>query len=158
MSGDKREFSSLDSFVTITKKTLITSSSSQQTESVQSELVTHEIDQFIDGELEESENIDSSNVNQNLIVVDSHPDTHDNDIGFQLSLRTPLTDEIKYKLLTKPFRSDKNIHFQINMETMEQFRRFMLTWLDQHSFLSYSPYYEGAFCIACSLFSPLASS
>ena len=88
MSGDKRKLSSLDSFVTITQKTLVTSSSSQQTESVQSELVTYEIDQSIDGELEESENTDSFNVNQNLIVVDSHPDTHDNDIGFQLSLGT----------------------------------------------------------------------
>ena len=34
----------------------------------------------------------------------------------------------------------------------------MLTGLERHSFLSYSPYYEGAFCIACSLFSPLAWS
>ena len=111
MSGDKRNLSSLDSFVTITKRTLVTSSSSQQIESVQSELFTHEIDQSIDGELEELENTDSSDVNQNLIVVDSHSDTYDTDIGFQLSLRTPLTDEIKYKLLTKPFRSDKKIYF-----------------------------------------------
>ena len=34
----------------------------------------------------------------------------------------------------------------------------MLTWLDRDSFLSYLPYYEGAFCITCSLFSPLALS
>jgi hypothetical protein len=33
----------------------------------------------------------------------------------------------------------------------------MAIWLDQHSFLVYSPYYEGAYCSACSLFSPLAS-
>ncbi|CAF4935770.1 unnamed protein product [Rotaria sp. Silwood1] len=158
MSGDKRKHASLDSFVTITKKPLVTSSSSQLTESIQSELVTHEIAQSIDGEPEESENTDPSNVNQNLIVIDSRPDTHDNDIGFQLSLHTPLTDETKYKLLTKPFQPDKKYTFPNQYGKNGTVRRFMLTWLDQHSFLSYSPYYEGAFCTACSLFSPLASS
>ena len=144
MPGDKRKLSSFDSFVIITKNTLVTSSSSQRDESVQSELVTHEIDQSIDGELEESENTDSSNVNQNLIVADSHRDTHDNDIGFQLSLRTPLTDEIKYKLLTKPVRLDKKYTFPNQYGKNGTARRFMLTWLDRDSFLSYLPVLRGS--------------
>ena len=127
MSNDKRRISSLDSFVTITKKTLVTSSLSQQTESVQSALVTHEIARSIDGELKESEHTNSFNVNQNLIVLDSHSDTHDNHIGFLQSLHTLVTDETKYKLLTKPFRPDKIYTFSNQYGKNETIRRFMLT-------------------------------
>ncbi|CAF3245589.1 unnamed protein product [Rotaria sp. Silwood2] len=134
MSGDKRKRASLDSFVTVTKKTIVTPSSSEQTEIDQSELNTLEVAEIIDD------------------------DTHENDIGFQLSLRTTLTNETKHRLLTKPFRPDNKYKFPNQQEKGEPVRRFMASWLDQHSFLVYSPYYEGAYCSACALFSPKASS
>ena len=71
MSGDKRKRGSLDSFVTVTKKTLTTPSLSEQieleqSESDQTELVTLDIAQGTDGELEELEKTDSTDVNQNI--------------------------------------------------------------------------------------------
>lgn len=163
MSGDKRKRGSLDSFVTVTKKTLTTPSSSEQIEleqpeSDQTELVTLDVAQGTDGESEEPEKTDSTDVNQNLIVIDSHPETHANDIGFQLSLHDPPTNETKYQLLTKPFRPDKKYIFPNHVGKNGVVRRFMANWLAQYSFLSYSPFYEGAFCSACALFSPLVSN
>ncbi|CAF2742650.1 unnamed protein product [Rotaria sp. Silwood2] len=155
--GDKRKLDSLDSFVTITKKSIVTPSSPKQTESDQSALINAEVTETIDVEFEEPDTLNSSDINQNLNVIDSHPSTHEIDIGFQLSLRTTLTNETKYQLLTKPFRPDKKYKFPDQREKGAASRRFMATWLDQHSFLVYSPYYEGAYCSACSLFSPLAS-
>ncbi|CAF1148768.1 unnamed protein product [Rotaria sordida] len=155
--GDKRKFDSLDSFVTITKKSIVTPSSPKQTESDQSALINAEVTETIDVEFEEPDTLNSSDINQNLNVIDSHPSTHEIDIGFQLSLRTTLTNETKYQLLTKPFRPDKKYKFPDQREKGAAPRRFMATWLDQHSFLVYSPYYEGAYCSGCSLFSPLAS-
>ena len=93
-----------------------------------------------------------------LLTIDSYPSTHENDIGFQLSLRTTLTNETKYRLLTKPFRPDNKHKFLNRQEKDEPIRRFMAPWLDQHSFLVYSPYYERAYCTACALFSSTASS
>ncbi|CAF5114853.1 unnamed protein product, partial [Rotaria sp. Silwood1] len=106
MSGDKRKRASRDSFVTVTKKTIVTPPSSEQTETDQSELNTLEVAEIIDDEFEESNNINPSDVSQNLNAIDSHPSTHENDIGFQLSLRTTLTNETKFRLLTKPCRPD----------------------------------------------------
>ncbi|CAF2160173.1 unnamed protein product [Rotaria magnacalcarata] len=158
MSADKRKHGSLDSFVTITKNALMTHSSSEQVELDSSEIVSIEVTHPADTEAEEPENNSSSNLNQNLVIIDSHPDTHQNDIGFHLSLRTSITDETKYELLTKPFRPDKKYTFPNQEGKNGTIRRFMPTWLVQHSFLSYSPYYEGAFFSACSLFSSLASN
>jgi hypothetical protein len=111
MSGDKRKHGPLNTFVTVTKKPLITPSSSEQTEPDQSEIVSLEVAQQIGSESEEPENNDSSDMNQNLNIIDSHPDTHGNDIGFQLLLHSSLTNETKYQLLTKPFRPDKKYIF-----------------------------------------------
>lgn len=155
--GDKRKLNSLDSFVTITKKSIVRSSSPNQTESDQATLISGEGTETIDVEFEELDTLSSSDINQNLNVIDSFPSTHEIDIGFYLSLRTTLTNEIKYRLLTKPFRPDKKYKFPDQRDKDAAPRRFMATWLDQHSFLVYSPYYEGAYCSACSLFSPLAS-
>ena len=154
MSGDKRKQGPLDTFVTVTKKPLITSTSSEQIEDDQSEIVSLDIVQLLHAESEEAEQDESSDVNGNLRIIDSDPDTHENDIGFQLSLNSSLTNETKYRLLTKPFRPDKKYTFPNQREKDGTIRRFMATWLVQHPCLSYSPYYEGAFCSACSLFSP----
>jgi hypothetical protein len=107
MSGDKRKRGSLDSFVTVTKKTLTTPSSSEQIEleqpeSDQTELVTLDVAQGTDGESEEPEKTDSTDVNQNLIVIDSHPETHAN-INF----------------LRNHFDPIRNIYFRIMLEKME---------------------------------------
>jgi len=153
MSDNKRKQGPLDAFVTVTKKPLITPSSSEENEQDQSEIVALEVTQPIRAESEETEHNVSSDVNENLHIIDSHPDTHDNDIGFQLSLHTPLTNETKYQLLTKPFRPDKKYTFPNQQGNDGTIRRFMAIWLVQYPCLSYSPFYEGAFCSACSLFS-----
>jgi hypothetical protein len=157
MSADKRKLGPLDSFVPVTKKTYIAPSLSEQIEPDQSDLITIEVAQPTDDELTEQENVDAS-VKENFNIIDSHPDTHNNDTGFQLSLNIPLTNEIKYRLLTKPFRPDKKYKYPNQQENKKPIRRFMASWLVQHSFLVYSPYYEGAFCSACSLFSHSASN
>lgn len=156
--GDKRKLESLDSFVTITKKSIVTTSLSEQTESDHSALVNVEATENVDVEFEEPATLDRSDIDQSLTVIDSHPSTHETDIGFQLSLRTTLTNEIKYRLLTKAFRPDKKYKFPDQRAKGAATRRFMATWLGEHSFLVYSPYYDGAHCSACSLFSPLASN
>lgn len=89
--------------------------------------------------------------NSSLPVYDSRPETHDADIGYQLSLKSRIGNEIKYRLLTNRFQPDKKYRFPARQEKDAQ-RRFVSTWLDTYSFLSYSPYYEGAFCSACVLF------
>ncbi|CAF3200399.1 unnamed protein product [Rotaria sp. Silwood2] len=154
MAGNKR---TLDSFVTVTKKTCITSPS-EQTEVDDSDLNTINTDQVNNVNLDQANEINSTNIDQNLTVIDSHPETHDNDIGYQLSQHNPPNDEIKYLLVTKPFRPDNKYIFPNQPGKNGTVRRFMAAWLTQYSFLSYSPYYEGAFCSACALFSPLVSS
>ena len=158
MPRDKRKYGSLDAFVIITERALIAHSSSKQATSDQSDIASVEAAQPIDLETEEPENNDSSDLNQNLNIVDSHPDTHHNDIGFHLSLNTPLTNEIKYELLTKPFKPDKKYTFPNQHGKNGTVHRFMATWLIQHPFLSYSPYYEGEFCSVCCIFSSVASN
>jgi len=59
-SGDKRKLGPVESFVTVTKKTLTTSSSTEESGSDQSQLVTLESAQPINVEVEEPENTDSS--------------------------------------------------------------------------------------------------
>ncbi|CAF3093711.1 unnamed protein product [Rotaria sp. Silwood2] len=160
MSGNKR---TLDSFVTVTKKAFITSPSSEQTECEQSEadesdLITVDTTQANNTNLDEAIEIDCTNVDQSLIVMDSHPESYDNDIGYQLSQHNSPANDIKYQLLTAPFRPDNKYIFSNQREKNVTVRRFMATWLTQYSFLSYSPYYEGVFCSACALFSPLVSN
>ena len=70
MFADKRKRTSLDSFVTVTKKTVVAPSSSEQTETDQSELNTFEVAEIIDDKLEKSNNINSSEVSQNLNAID----------------------------------------------------------------------------------------
>ncbi|CAF5148602.1 unnamed protein product [Rotaria magnacalcarata] len=136
MSGDKRKQGPLDAFVTVTKKPLIPSSSSEQAERDQPAIVSLEVAQPIRAESEETEHNVSSGVNENLRIIDSHPDTHDNDIGFELSLHTPLTNETKYQLLTKPFRPNKKYTFLNQQGKDGTIRRFMAIWLAQHPCLS----------------------
>jgi hypothetical protein len=64
-------------------------------------------------------------MNQNFNIIDSHPDTHEKDIDFQLLLHTSLTNETKYQLLTKPFRPDKKYIFPNQNGKNGTIRRFM---------------------------------
>ncbi len=127
MSGDQRKHGPLNAFVTITKKPLITPSSSEQTEPDQSEIASLEVAQQIGTESEESENNYSSDMNQNLNILASHPDIHGNDIGFQLLLHTSLTNEAEYQLFTKPFRPDKKYIFPNQHGKNGTIRGFMTT-------------------------------
>ena len=157
MSSDKRKQGLLDTFITVTKKPCVLPTSSEQTEHDESDIVSLDIAESAHDESEETEHNKSSDMSENLLVVDSHPDTHEHDIGFQLSLNISLVDKKKYELLTKPFRPNKKYTFPSQRGANGTIRRFMATWLVQHPCLSYSPYYEGAFCSACSLFSRLLS-
>lgn len=155
MSNDKRKQGPLDTFITVTKKVFVSSTSSEQIQHDQSDIVSLDVDQSVCDEIQETDRGESSNTNENVNIIDSDPDTHESDIGFQLSLNISLSDKIKYELLTNPFRPDKKYVFPSQHGKNGTVRRFMTNWLVQHPCLSYSPYYEGAFCSACSLFSPL---
>ncbi|CAF4061859.1 unnamed protein product [Rotaria sp. Silwood2] len=131
MSGNKR---TLDSLVTVTKKPFITSPSSEQTECEQfetdkSNLITVDPAQASNANLDEAIDIDSTNIDQNLIVIYSRPETHHNDIGYQLSQHNPPANDIKYLLLTKPFRPDNKYIFSNQRGKNGTVRRFMATWL-----------------------------
>ena len=143
--------------LSLTKKAFVSPPSSEKIEHDQSEVLSLDINQSVRDEVEETEHDESFNMNENLNIVDSRPSTHESDSSFQLSLNTSLSDKSKYQLLTKSFRPDKKYIFSSQRGKNETIRRFMATWLVQHSCLSYSPYYERAFCSACSLFSPLVS-
>ena len=107
----KRKLESLDLFVTITKKTIVMPSSSEQAESEQSALIIVEAAETIDTKFEKPDAINSFDINPNLNVIDSYASTHEIDIGFQLSLRITFINETKYRLLRKLFQSDQKCNF-----------------------------------------------
>lgn len=87
-----------------------------------------------------------------LCVFDARPETHEVDIGYHLSRKLSIDDEMKHRLLKQAFQPEKKYRFPARQEK-GCVRRFLRAWLDTNPFLSYSPYYEGAFCSPCSLFS-----
>ena len=132
MSSDKRKQGPFDTFITVTEKPFVSPTSSEQIEHDQSEVLPLDIDQSVRDEVEETEHDESFNMNENLNIVDSHPNTHESDIGFQLLLNNSLSNETKYQLLTKPFRPDKKYIFPSQRGENGTIRRFMATWLVQH--------------------------
>lgn len=161
MSNEKRKQRSLDSYIIKSKRKATESFAVEQLDTELSAHVDHEesrsdcatfpspSDNF---EALDAEEFDLDHQNETTNVTDSHPDTHDNDIGYQMSTKTPLTDDIKHRLFTNPFRPDRKYQFPDQRGKDGTIRRFMLNWLDENQFLSYSPYVEGAFCNACCLF------
>ena len=166
MSGDKRKQRSLDSYIITSKRKEIGSLANEQLYVDQPSHDDHE-DSPTDGtrlrtlsdnlEALDADDVDPGCGDEMEGVVDSHRDTHDNDIGYQLSMKTCLTDDIKHRLLTNPFRPDQKYVFPDRRGKDGTIRRFMPHWPIEKRFLSYSPYVEGAFCAACCLFSPLGA-
>ncbi|CAF1086982.1 unnamed protein product [Rotaria sordida] len=108
----------------------------------------------------DSEHLDQLNVELNisvegngLKVIDSRPDTNKNDIGYYLLNKLSINDELKYSLLTNHFKPDRKYSFPTlysNDHTCS--RRFLINWLNDNSFLVYSPYIESGYYINCVLF------
>ena len=96
-------------------------------------------------EARESESSDLS------FVFYARLETHDVDIVYHLSRKSSIEDEMKYRLSKQAFQLEKKYPFPAGQEK-GCVRRFLPAWLDTDPFLSYSPYYEGAFCSPCSLF------
>ncbi|CAF4550281.1 unnamed protein product, partial [Rotaria sp. Silwood2] len=88
-----------------------------------------------------------------LKVIDSRPDTNKNDIGYYLFNKLPIDDYLKYSLLTNHFKPNGKYSFPIlYSDDNKHSRRFLINWLNNYSFLVYSPYIEGSYCINCILF------
>ncbi|CAF1476153.1 unnamed protein product, partial [Rotaria sordida] len=88
-----------------------------------------------------------------LEVINSRPDTNTNDIGYYLSNKLPIDDHLKYSLLTNHFKPDRKYPFpMVYSDDHKYTRRFLINWLIDNSFIVYSPYIEGSYCINCVLF------
>ena len=53
------------------------------------------------------------------------------------------SDEEKYRVLVNAFRPDSSYHFP----SQEEYRAFQSAWLELYSWLSYSPFFNGGFCV-----------
>ena len=162
MSGDKRKQGSLDLYVVTSKKKsgdplLIEQLNRDRACDAdsgerQTDLVVIPISREGSG-MQNAVEVDVVDQYETTAVVDSRPDAHEIDIGYHLSLKTHLADDVKHRLLTDPFRPNKKYAFPERHDKNGAVRRFMHNWLLEHPFLSYSPFLEGAFCAACCLFS-----
>ncbi|CAF2610903.1 unnamed protein product [Rotaria sp. Silwood2] len=94
------------------------------------------------------------NVESNeLKVINARPDTNTNDIGYYVLNKLSIDDHLKYSLLTNYFKPDRKYSFPtLYSDDHKHSRRFMINWLNDNSFLVYSPYIEGGYCINCVLF------
>ena len=114
MSNEKKKQRSLDSYIIKSKRKPTESFAVEQLDTELSAHVDHEESRsgcapfpspFDNFEALDAGEFDLDHQNETTNVTDSHPDTYDNDIGYQLSTKTPLTDNIKHRLLTNPFPS-----------------------------------------------------
>ena len=88
-----------------------------------------------------------------LKVTNSRPDTNKNDISYYASSKLSIDNNLKYSLLTNHFKPDRKYSFPtLYSDDHKHSRRFLINWLNDSSFLVYSPYIEGAYCINCVLF------
>ncbi|CAF4522350.1 unnamed protein product [Rotaria magnacalcarata] len=100
-----------------------------------------------------SEEVNVSVETNELKIINSRPDTNKNDIGYYASSKLLIDDNLKYSLLTKHFKPDRKYSFPtLYSDDHKHSRRFLINWLNDNSFLVYSPYIEGAYCINCVLF------
>ena len=138
MSGDKRKQRLLGSYIINSKRKEIGFLAIEQLDVDQPSHADHE-EPPTDGktlptpsdnlEALDADDVDPCCGNEMESVVDSHPDTHDNDIGYQLSMKICLTDDIKHRLLTNPFRPDQKYAFPDRRGKDGTIRRFMSNWL-----------------------------
>ncbi|CAM4768899.1 unnamed protein product [Rotaria magnacalcarata] len=88
-----------------------------------------------------------------LNAIDSRPDTNNKDIGYYILNKLPIDDNLKYSLLTNHFKPNGKYSFPTAYSNDQKTsRRFLISWLNDNSFLAYSPYIEGCYCINCVLF------
>jgi len=96
---------------------------------------------------------DSDIESSELKVINSRSDTSKNVIGYYLFNKLSIDDYLKYSLLTNHFKPDGKYRFPtLYSADHKHFRRFLMNWLNDSSFLVYSPYIEGCYCINCVLF------
>ena len=96
---------------------------------------------------------DSDIESSELKVINSRSDTNKNDIGYYLFNKLSIDDYLKYSLLTNHFKPDGKYRFPtLYSADHKHSRRFLMNWLNDSSFLVYSPYIEGCYCINCVLF------
>ena len=87
-----------------------------------------------------------------LKVIDSLPNTNKSDIGYYLFNKLPIDDNLKYSLITNHFKPNRKYSFPtLYSNDRKLWRRFLVNWLNDNSFLVYSPYIEGGYCINCVL-------
>ncbi|XP_060878228.1 zinc finger MYM-type protein 1-like [Metopolophium dirhodum] len=74
------------------------------------------------------------------------------DLGFYIN-KSDLSDELKYKLLTKPYVPSDNYDFK--NDSIAQKRNFRIEWLKQYRWLVYSRHLKGGLCKHCVVFRPV---
>lgn len=74
------------------------------------------------------------------------------DLGFYIN-KSNLSDELKYKLLTKPYVPFDNYDFK--NDSISQKRNFKIEWLKQYRWLVYSRHLKGGLCKHCVVFRPI---
>ena len=120
MSGDKRKQRSLDSYVIASKKKsgdplLIEQlnrdhACDADSEECQNDLVVIPISRERSG-MQNAVEVNVVDQYETTAVVDSRPNAREIDIGYHLSLKIHLADDVKHRLLTDPFRANKKYAF-----------------------------------------------
>ena len=86
------------------------------------------------------------------ISNDSTPFSSELDVGLYIKSKSGISDDIKYRLLTEPFKPEETYNFKKDVKEGAK-RSFRYVWLAQYSpWLAYSPTLKGAVCIYCILF------
>ena len=74
------------------------------------------------------------------------------DIGLYLPKIESMTDQEKFDLIQNVWKPSKEFVFPETIEPMGRKRRFQYKHLQQYSWLVYSNYLDGCFCLPCALF------
>lgn len=74
-----------------------------------------------------------------------------NDFGLLFKATQKLTDHQTYQIIQNRWKPTKDFDFPQTKEGQKT-RKFAYGWLEKYTWLAYSQYFDGCFCIACSLF------
>ena len=81
----------------------------------------------------------------------SENDVDRNDIRLNYLKANQMNNNERYELLKNVWKPDKSFTFPCSLEGKKQ-RRFVYGWLGSYSWLVYSKYVDGCFCLPCLLF------
>ena len=74
------------------------------------------------------------------------------DIGTVFTTIGRFTDAAKFRFIENLWKPEALHDFPTSVETSGSLRKFWLEWLARYSWLAYSKYVDGAFCVPCVCF------